>query len=447
MKSATGLVWITFWRTASCLVAGLLMAAILTFQTTTPAEARVKSFVMDAETGEILYARRADQRHYPASLTKMMTLYLTFEAIEAGRLKLGDRLKVSRRAAGQTPSKIGLKRGRTIRVRDAILAVAVKSANDAATVLAEALGETEIEFALRMTDTAKSLGMKRTRFRNASGLPNRRQISTARDMAILGQRLMQDFPQHYHFFSARKFRWGKRTYTSHNKLLKNYRGADGLKTGYIRASGFNIATSAKRGDRRLIAVVLGERTSKLRNRKVARLLDVSFRRAATRHTFAAKMAKRKTPPKPKTKPSLIARLADRMGLRSTEEKIKRGKPAPAQTKLSGGSGFLSLPTDAGARPAPAEGQGWWGIQVGAYNRYATAQNRVHRAAGALPKILMHARPSIDLVERKGKEVYRARLVGLRKDDARTACRILKLKSIKCMPVTPEGETTLELAQR
>ncbi len=446
MKSATGLVWIFLRRTASCLVAGLLMAGILTFHTTTPAAARVKSFVMDADTGEILYSRRADHRHYPASLTKMMTLYLTFEAVEAGRIKLDDKLKVSRRAAGQTPSKIGLKRGRSIRVRDAILAVAVKSANDAATVLAEALGETEVEFALRMTDTAKSLGMKRTRFRNASGLPNRRQISTARDMAILGQRLMQDFPQHYHFFSVRKFKWGTRTYTSHNKLLKSYRGADGLKTGYIRASGFNIATSAKRGERRLIAVVLGERTSKTRNRKVARLLDISFRRAATRHTFAKK-AKRKTPPKPKTKPSLIARLADRVGLRPGEDKVKRGKPAPVPARLTGSSGFLSLPTDADARPAPPEGQGWWGIQVGAYNRYATAQNRVHRAAGALPKILMHARPSIDLVERKGKEVYRARLVGLRKDDARTACRILKLKSIKCMPVTPEGETTLELAQR
>ena len=194
----------------------------------------------------------------------MMTLYLVFDAIESGKLSLDRRLRVSKRAAGQTPSRIGLKPGRSIPVEDAVLAMITKSANDAATVLAEAIAGTEVNFAKKMTKTAHRIGMKNTVFRNATGLPNRRQITTARDMAILAQRLISDYPQYYHYFSTKSFKWGKRTYKNHNKLLKTYEGVDGLKTGYIRASGFNIATSARRDGRRVIGIVLGGRTPKWR---------------------------------------------------------------------------------------------------------------------------------------------------------------------------------------
>ena len=256
-----------------------------------PAQAaRYTAIVVDANSGKVLFARNADRRHYPASLTKMMTLYLTFEALEKGTIKLSSALAVSRRAAGQTPSKLGLKRGQTIAVEDAILALVTKSANDAATVLAEALGGNEANFAGQMTKKAKLLGMKRTRFRNASGLPNRYQRSTARDMATLALALQRDFPQYYHYFSTREFRYKNRTFTNHNRLLRSYRGADGLKTGYIRASGFNVAFSARRGSRRLIGVVLGGRSPKWRDRKTARLMDIAFRRAQTLDMVARRQA-------------------------------------------------------------------------------------------------------------------------------------------------------------
>jgi D-alanyl-D-alanine carboxypeptidase len=424
-----------------------------------PAQARYKAIVIDADTGEVLYSRRADYRHYPASLTKMMTLYLTFEDLAAGKLTLDHKLRVSRRAAGQTPSKLGLRRGGKISVEDAILAVVVKSANDAATVLAEARGDSEIEFAIRMTQKAREIGMKRTRFRNASGLPNRRQITTARDMAVLAAALYRQYPQYYHYFSRPEFKWGKRTFRSHNKLLGRYPGMDGLKTGYIRASGFNIATSATRSGRRLIAVVLGERSSKTRNAKVSHLLNVGFNRAAKLNKFADN---RNPAPKPRIKlaptvkagemraATVLARL-DRI-LRSNRRKPSSAKSSNAYIAIKPGTlnsrRAIYLNDQIGANaPVPADGESWWGIQVGAYKRYASAQRRVHKAASALPKILMHARPSIDLIRKRGMDLYRARLLGLRKEDARTACVILKGKAFSCVPIAPNGEKIVTLASR
>ena len=423
------------------------------------AQARVSSIVIDADTGEVLYSRRADQRRYPASLTKMMTLYQVFTALENGKLKLDQKLKVSRRAAGQTPSKLGLKRGSRISVEKAIIAVAVKSANDAATVLAESLGETEFDFALRMTDTARSLGMKSTRFQNASGLPNRRQRTTAKDIALLSKALIDEFPQYYHYFSIRSFKWGKRTHRTHNRLLEKYRGMDGLKTGYIRASGFNIATSAVKGDRRLIAVLLGGRTAKKRDSKVAFLMNASFNRARTLDKHKGR----------KASTTLIAR--DKSGdtdSRRGEQVAKRGKPAktiplprlkpgngtsdkketePFTTILARTIKSLIAPESSDATPSPEDGKSWWGIQVGAYKRYASAQRRLHMATNALPDVLLHARPSIDRVPVKGGEVYRARLLGLRKVDAASACKILKRKAFSCVAISPEGDQVVKMASR
>ena len=245
-----------------------------------PAQAKYAAIVVDAETGRVLFERNADTRNYPASLTKMMTLYMVFDAVERGRLSMNQRLKVSRRAAGQAPSRLGLKAGSTITVREAVLALVTKSANDVATVVAEALGDgKESTFARRMTDKAKTLGMSRTQFRNASGLPNRRQKSTARDMARLAVALQRDFPQYYKFFSAQRFSWKKRTYVNHNRLLADYTGTDGIKTGYTRASGFNLVASTKRNSTRLIGVVFGGKTSKTRNKHMVHIMNLGFKRA------------------------------------------------------------------------------------------------------------------------------------------------------------------------
>ncbi|MEE8227538.1 MAG: D-alanyl-D-alanine carboxypeptidase family protein, partial [Kiloniellales bacterium] len=242
------------------------------------AQARYAALVIDADSGRVLYEVNADTRNYPASLTKMMTLYLLFEALEEGRLTADQPLTVSRRAAGMPASKLGLKRGQSIRVEDAILVLVTKSANDVAVVVAEALAGKETQFARLMTRKAKALGMTRTNFRNASGLYHRSQLSTARDMAILAQALMRDFPARYKAFSTRSFTYNGRSYRNHNKLLRTYKGTDGLKTGYIAASGYNLAASAKRDGHRVIAVVFGGKTARSRDRQVAKLLDRGFRR-------------------------------------------------------------------------------------------------------------------------------------------------------------------------
>ncbi len=227
------------------------------------------SIVVEAETGRVLHEAYADSKRYPASLTKMMTLYMLFEALEQGKLTLDTPMKVSRRAAGQAPTRLGFAPGSTVTVVDAINALVTKSANDVAAVVAEHLAGKEYLFAVKMTKKARAVGMSKTTFRNASGLPNSKQVSTARDMAILSARLFKDFPQHYSYFSRPKFTYAGKTYCSHNNLLSNYEGADGIKTGYTRASGFNLAASAERnGGHRLIGVVLGGRSVRTRDRHI-----------------------------------------------------------------------------------------------------------------------------------------------------------------------------------
>ncbi len=260
--------------------AGVLIFA-LALSVATAAQARYASIVIDYDTGRVLHESNADTRNYPASLAKMMTLYLAFEALERGDITLDKKLKVSRRAAGMPAAKLGLKRGETITVKNAILALITKSANDAAVVVAEALGEKETRFARMMTRKAKALGMKRTQFRNASGLPNRRQLSTARDMATLARALIRDFPKYYRLFATKEFVYKGKRYRNHNRLLRKYAGADGIKTGYIRASGFNLAASVSRNGRRLIAVVFGGKTPRSRDRHIAKLLDRGFAKLAS----------------------------------------------------------------------------------------------------------------------------------------------------------------------
>ncbi|MCA8901715.1 MAG: D-alanyl-D-alanine carboxypeptidase [Hyphomonas sp.] len=234
------------------------------------------AIVIDADTQEVLHARNADEARYPASLTKVMTLYMLFDALKAGELSLDSRLTVSRYAASQAPSNLKLKSGSTITVRDAINALITKSANDVAVVVAERLGRTETRFAQLMTVKAHALGMENTRFVNASGLPDTRQLSTAQDLAILAKAMLTDHADYYHYFATESFSWGGRTYRNHNELLGSVDGVDGIKTGYTRASGFNLMASAKRDGHRVIAVMLGGSTSKARDRHVEALMEAAF---------------------------------------------------------------------------------------------------------------------------------------------------------------------------
>ncbi len=255
----------------------LAVASVSLMACVAPASAeKYASIVIDMETDEVLHARHADAPRYPASLTKAMTLYMLFDAIKAGEIKLTDRMTVSRFAASQPPSSLRLKVGSTISVRDAISALVTKSANDVAVVVAERLGGSEKRFATLMTAKARSMGMARTTFKNASGLPDSQQLSTARDMAVLAERLLDDHADYYGYFANTKFSWGKANYKNHNRLIGNVEGVDGIKTGYTRASGFNLMASAKRGGRRVIAIMYGGSTARSRDQHVTDLIEAAY---------------------------------------------------------------------------------------------------------------------------------------------------------------------------
>ncbi len=406
---------------------GLMVIAVSLFAATSIAEARYASIVIDAETGQVLHGANQDTRNYPASLTKMMTLYMAFEALEKGTLTLDQKLKVSRRAAGMPPSKLGLKAGRTIRARDVILALVTKSANDAAVVMAEALGGKETSFARMMTKKARSLGMKRTSFRNASGLPNRGQLSTARDMSKLAQALLRDYPKYYKYFSTKSFTYAGRTYRNHNKLLKNYEGTDGIKTGYIRASGFNLVASVKRKNRRLIAVVFGGRTSRSRDKHIKKLLDRSFKKLAELRIAS-------TPPVPRRKPSQTQLALDAAGKgMQSPRNPKSGLPivtAAAPVALTANRGTAGQATPNGF------GSGEWGVQVGAFSRAAPAQQAATLAAHSVPQILREKPISVLSVDGLKGTLFRARLGELNEAGAREACRQLTYMSFNCVVVPP-----------
>ncbi len=361
------------------------------------AKPETASLVIEATTGRILHGSHADARRHPASLTKMMTLYMVFEALDRGQLTLNQRLPVSAQAAAQPPSKLALKPGSRIAVRDAILALVTKSANDVATVIAEAISGTEAAFARAMTDRARQLGMSRTTFRNASGLPDPAQVSTARDMATLALALLRHFPQEYAYFSTRRFAFGGKMYQNHNKLLESYGGTDGIKTGYIRASGFNLVASAKRGRTRLIGVVFGGPSPAMRNQRMASLLDDGFAAAQ--------------------------RLAD------------------VQIVNLSSRDYVAMPPDLGVRHRPAHGR--WGVQVGAFrSRDAAirtalaAQSAVARDVPGLPIAIERS-----LASSRGP-FHLARLVGAGREEAYQACRILKQTGLRCLVLKITQRPTL-----
>ena len=374
------------------------------FASVDPISARYASIVVDAKTGKILHASNPDRKRYPASLTKMMTLYMVFDALERKNITLNQKLKVSRRAQGMPPSKLGLKRGQTIRVKDAILALITKSANDAAVVVAEALGGTEIKFAQMMTKKARQIGMRRTKFRNASGLPNRRQVSTARDMATLARRLIRDFPQYYHFFGTQRFSYKRRTFRNHNKLLANYPGVDGIKTGYIRASGFNLVASTKRHGRRLIGVVFGGKSAKSRDRHMRRLLARAFALV------------------PKKRSQYPTTTAD--ATKQTRPKLASDRHASAST-----GGTYNI----------ADRVHRWAIQVGAFSQSSAAKLAAYDAAGRLQGVADHGRVAIVMHQQERGRLYRAQIVEMSQREAVKSCSYLRARRHACVaipPVTP-----------
>ena len=380
------------------------MAFILLIGVSLPAQAKYASLVLDADTGEVLHEVNADTRNYPASLTKIMTLYIVFEALNEGRMHLNDQILMTRHATRQPPSKMGIKAGKFISVETAIRALAIKSANDIATAVAEHIAGTERQFALLMTAKARKLGMSRTTFRNASGLPHHSQMSTARDMSKLARAMLLHFPKRYAYFSEEKFSYGGKTYRNHNKLLTNYEGTDGIKTGYIRASGFNLVASVKRGNKRLIGVVFGARNSKSRNRQMVNLLEEGWSKVAPQ--YALDSTKSKTSSKFKTLNALVR----------------------AQTSSK-------TRTTAQAKP----GVSIWGIQVGAYKTYDPAYAIAVRAIGIAPSYLSDGDIAVTPLHKKnGKILYRGRVMGISRTQAYRACRFLKKKKFGCMPLKLES---------
>ena len=380
-----------------------------------PASARIaktdSSIVIDADSGQVLSEHNADARAYPASLTKMMTLYLMFEALEAGKIGLDQTVRVSHHAQNQAPSKLGLVEGQMVPFRDLILGLITRSANDAAVVVAEGLAGSERAFAERMTEKARELDMTNTTYRNASGLPNPGQLTTARDLAKLAQALYRDFPKEYALFATEEFTYKGATFVNHNRLMQSFEGMDGIKTGYIRASGFNLAASAVRNNRRLIGVVMGGRSAFARDSEMAQLLNDGFGGTAA-PTIATAAATTDDDPD-----ATVAERARRT-IASLSPVGRAEAAIPRQARM--------------ARPRHSG----WSIQVGAFSDEAPAEKAAAKALARLParrgKAMLVLAPG-----RIDKEpVFRARIVNFTEREATKACRTLHRKHLQCAVVAP-----------
>jgi len=369
--------------------------------------AAAANIVVETGTGAILSAEAANHLWYPASLTKLMTVYIALSEIEARRLGFEDKIEVSRRAAGQNPVTFGLRPGQIITVRQAIDATIVASANDAAVALAEKIAETEDAFATRMTGMAKDLGMTRTVFQNASGLPADGQVTTARDLALLAMAFLRDFPEHYALFNQRSVAIGKRSRGTVNSILGAYQGADGMKTGFTCASGYNMVTSAERGGRRLIGVVLGSRNGGQRSTEMKRILDAGFSSAA------------------RPAPALIA-LTDQMTAADA------GAPP---TILSGGDCDAPQLIGSGVIDSPAELTGW-AVVLGDYRSRATAQQALTDAQTKLGGAA-RGRPAIVKKGANGLTRYSVLLAGLEQSSAQKTCKALAAQNAYCVALSPK----------
>lgn len=431
------------------------------------ANPRYAALVVDARNGEVLFSRHANAPRFPASLTKVMTLYVLFEELEAGRLSLDTRMRVSTRAEAQRPSELGLRQGQTISVRDAMLSLVTKSANDSATVIAEHISGTESEFARRMTRTARAIGMRATTFRNASGWPNPEQRTTAHDMVLMGRAIYERFPQRYQVFGTRSFRYAGRTYRNHNRLLGTVRGVDGIKTGYIRASGFNLLSSVNDRGRHIVAVVMGGRSGASRNAHMTDLINRHLPSASTGPRTARLVIARAQfqPPSPVPHPASLPITAT--ALAPTRQPSRASLPtslaaantvavtppseasqtsvlaAPAPTPVRTASIIRSAGTERSRGTiinglelgtVPDEG---WTIQIGALPSQDAAVAVLAQAKGTVADLNART-PYTQSVNTNGTTLWRARFSGFsNRDSARSACSALEARDFACLAVRPD----------
>ena len=420
----------------ACIVSLLAFGAVNTSGAVAQdGEVRYASIVVDANSGEVLFERRADSPRFPASITKVMTLYLVFEALAEGRISADDYITISPRAASQPPSKLGLPAGARISVDNAIRALTVRSCNDIAVALAEHVGGSEAAFAQLMTRRAQELGMTQTRYVNPHGLPDSRQLSSARDIAILSRAVMRDFPQFYHYFGIRHWEFEGRQYNNTNGLLHSMPGVDGIKTGFTNASGYNLAASAVRDGHRLITVVLGGRTTASRNEHVAELLNVGFdveRRIARGETLQQAQV-------------LFASLPGGVG---EAYGAGRGASAPlqlasAEVPVSSAVLAASAEIDARAEPTPtppppstpvrAQGDAatGWIVQVGAFREQNVAQDWLGEVGRRFRDQFRNAEGAVTPSDNGW---FRARYVGFTRAAADAACEVLEERNVPCMVI-------------
>ena len=442
-----------------------VVGMLLTGQAATTAALAAPSaaIVVDAKTGKVLYSSNADEPRYPASLTKMMTLYLLFEAIETGQTSLNAKITMSAHAAAQQPSKLGLKPGQKISVRDAILSLVTKSANDVAVAIAEHVSGSEKAFAAKMTKRAHDLGMRNTTFRNANGLPNSAQKTTARDLSVLARALREHYPQYYSYFSTPSFVWNGRRIANHNRLLGNVKGVNGIKTGYTRASGFNLATSLDRDNRQVVGVVIGGDTAKSRDARMAGLLEKYLPKASrgartaraipgkVRSGGAGSVVVASAIPTPRLRPTSDGGPVEQLAV--YDPPVATAAPlalAPTDTiaSLVGANSIFALdaiaaeegdtdPGDEAVDAAPAAGSALsgWRIQLAATPSQSAAEDLLDKALAKGSSVLAHAAPYTEPVKAGGTTLYRARFAGFAdKDSARAACDYLTRQKFNCLAI-------------
>ena len=432
---------LSFWATPA--LAAVIDTTSATTATGPEVEGRYGSIVVNADTLEIIHARQIDAQRYPASLTKLMTLYLVFDALEQGQLTLDQALPISRNAQNTPPGKLGVKVGQTITVHEAIQAVAVKSANDVAVVLAEAVGGSEAGFAEAMTARAASLGMLKTQYSNPHGLPNPLQVTTARDMAKLATAHLNNHRKYYHYFGQTKFRYKGKTYNNTNGLLHWLDGVDGFKTGYTRASGYNLVISAKRDGHRIIAVVLGGASNKSRNTHMQDLIERSFDTIGVTAVSSSMVASAPVPAaakiKPKTARTIVREpVPTKVAVRKARSNAVTRKAIAAEpitaVRLRGRNQKPVTIVTSGAKvnlqPAAALDRAW-SIQIGAFNTEFAAQSQID---GVAPLIGTGGTPIISSVQMAGRTLYRARYSAMTFEQAHGKCRALSALKTGCQVI-------------
>jgi len=394
------------------------------------------AIIIDARTGKVLSSENPDTLNHPASLTKMMSLYLAFEALHRGTIDWDSTIKVSKTAAAKPPMRLGLKAGMKLTVREAVLGMIVRSGNDAAAAMAEKLGGTEARFAQMMTKKARQLGMSRTVFINASGLPASAQVTTARDMSTLAIALMRDFPKEYRLFATQSFMFRGRKVRGHNNLMYRYDGMDGIKTGYTNASGFNLVSAVRHGNRRVVGVVLGGRTAKSRDNKMAALLDRHLGKASNAGSRALLAAARTG-----GAVEVAALSASDVPLPFAAPKRRGGDAVAALIASS----HAALPAERPAvmdeleKTADILPAGTWQIQISAAPTQEAARALLAQARSVAGHTLKSASPYTEAVGQGAGTIYRARFVGFdSRDEADAACNWLKQHSYDCMLLPSRG---------